>query len=95
MTLLNKITIWLAKGWIKKQIERWKKMAEKDQKPFYLSKTVIAGMVAIAIGIASAFGIGGLEAETEITTELILQLTTAVAGLVAIYGRLTAKKKLY
>lgn len=70
-------------------------MAEKDQKPFYLSKTVIAGMVAIAIGIASAFGIGGLEAETEITTELILQLTTAVAGLVAIYGRLTAKKKLY
>lgn len=80
---------------LKSKWKEIKKMAEKDEKPWYLSKTVIAGMVTVLIGICSALGFVGFEAETDSIAELVLQLTTAVAGAVAIYGRITATKKIY
>lgn len=89
MGITNKLIAWFLK-------RKWKeiqKMAEKDQKPWYLSKTVIAGIITAVIGITSAFGVG-IEAEKDAIIDFVLQLATAIAGVVAIYGRMTATKKI-
>ena len=70
-------------------------MAEKDNKPWYLSKTVIAGIVTMIIGVAGTFGLGAaIEGEKDQIVDVVIQIATALAGLVAVYGRLTAKKKI-
>jgi len=69
-------------------------MAEKEQKPWYLSKTVIASIITVVIGVVGAFGYDELASEKESLTEVVLSLATAIAGAVAIYGRLTATKQI-
>ena len=69
-------------------------MAKQEHKHWYLSTGVIGGLVAFGISGAGALGIVGLKAEQGQLTEYILQVITAVAGLVAVYGRVTATKKL-
>ncbi len=63
-------------------------------KPWYLSKTVIAGLVAVLVSTLGAFGIGLPDGQQETVTELVLQIITALAGIATIAGRLTAKKGL-
>ncbi len=69
-------------------------MQESDlNKNWYTSKTIWAGVVTIA---ASALGFFGfqLDADSQAgVTEFILTIVTAISGLVAIYGRVTATKK--
>lgn len=68
-------------------------MAEIETKPWWASKTVIAGVVMIIVAIASGFGID-LEAEKQNIGELIVPILTGVGGFVTIYGRVTAKKSI-
>lgn len=65
-----------------------------EVKPWYLSKTVMAGAVTIIVSILSAVGVGGIEGEQESITQLALQIATVITGIVVIAGRLTASKKL-
>jgi hypothetical protein len=61
-----------------------------DEKPWYLSRTIWASLVTILAAVA---GMGGLAIETtdqSLLTDSILQIVTAIAGLVGIYGRLRA-----
>lgn len=61
-----------------------------EEKPWYLSRTIWASLVTI---LAAAAGMGGLAVESAdqgLLTDSILQIVTAVAGLVGIYGRLRA-----
>jgi hypothetical protein len=66
-------------------------MAEQENKPWYLSRGVMGGLVAMAIGVATVFGIEGMAGEKEALTEVILGIATALAGALAAYGRIKAK----
>jgi hypothetical protein len=48
----------------------------------------------MAIGIGTAFGVGGLAEEKQTLTELVMAVATGVAGLLAVYGRVKAKSKI-
>ena len=69
-------------------------MSTTDTKPWWQSKTIIAGVVAIVVAALGFFGIGIPDGQQETVTELVLQIITALAGILAIAGRLTAKKEL-
>lgn len=65
-----------------------------EKKAWFLSKTVIGGVSALAIGIAGLVGID-LSAESGIDMEAVLTAAaTAIAGILAVYGRVTATKKI-
>jgi len=59
-------------------------------KPWYLSRTIWASLVTMLAAGAGMLGLVG-EVEQGVLTDGILQVVTAVSGLVAILGRLDAK----
>lgn len=63
-------------------------------KPWYLSKTIWAGLVTVATAVAGLSGIpvGGID--NAALTEAILQAIAAVSGLLAIFGRLSASRRI-
>ena len=63
-------------------------------KPWYLSRTIWASIVAVLSGGAGFLGIPIGGADDTALTDAVLQLVTAVAGLVAIFGRLGAKDRI-
>ena len=73
-----------------------------DSKPWYMSKTVWASIIGTIVGILTMFKvihIGGIQvenipAETEGLSQTIVGIVETVLGLLALYGRLTAKKVL-
>ena len=65
-----------------------------DVKPWYLSKTIWASLVAVAAAILSAFGIPLGEPMQREIVELILQTITVAASLAAIFGRLVATSEI-
>jgi hypothetical protein len=66
----------------------------EETKPWYLSKTVWGAVVTMVIGVLALFGFGKLEGEQESITELLMQIVTVIAGIVALIGRITAKNKI-
>ena len=62
-----------------------------NTKPWYLSKTVLAALVVIA---ASGAGMDIDRVEAGDIASQLDSIITAVAALVAIYGRATAKTKI-
>ncbi len=63
-------------------------------KPWYLSRTIWASIVTVLSGTAGIAGlpIDGLDGQA--LTDTLLQAISAVSGLVAIFGRLSAKHKI-
>lgn len=65
-----------------------------EMKQWYLSKTVWGALVAIAASLLSGIGFElGADAQGELADDLV-SLAGAIGGLIAIYGRLTAEKRL-
>jgi len=65
----------------------------ESNKPWYKSKTVWGGIVALLAGIAGIFGYTlGIEEQAVLTSALI-GIGSAVGGLLAVYGRVTAVEK--
>lgn len=65
-----------------------------DMKQWYVSKTVWGGLIAI---LASLMQAAGVELDPTIQGDMAdnaVALAGAIGGLVAIYGRLTAEKRL-
>ena len=65
-----------------------------ETKQWYLSKTVWGALIAILASLLPAMG---MELDTGAQARLVddlVSLAGAVGGLVAIYGRLTAEKRL-
>jgi hypothetical protein len=60
-------------------------------KPWYQSKTVWGGLIAIAASLAHGAGIDIGSAEQGQIADLAATLAGTLGGLVAIYGRVTAK----
>jgi len=65
----------------------------QDIKKWYQSKTVWGALVAIFAGLLQA---GGIDLDTDGQTALadsLVAISGAIGGLVALYGRLSAEKK--
>ena len=66
-----------------------------SSKPWYLSRTIWASVVTILTGGAGLIGLplGGIDSAA--LTVTILQAITAVSGLIAIMGRVSAKERIH
>lgn len=63
-------------------------------KPWYLSRTIWASLLVIVSVVAAATGIPLEQGDTDAVAEAILQAITAIAGVVAIVGRLFARARI-
>lgn len=60
-------------------------------KPWWQSKTVWGGAVAIGAGVAGVFGYTVPEGAQQDLPEMLTNLAAAIGGAVAIFGRIVAK----
>lgn len=63
-------------------------------KPWYLSRTIWASIVTVLTGAAGMFGLPSDALDGGALTDTVLQTVTAVSGLVAILGRISASAKI-
>lgn len=63
-------------------------------KPWYLSRTIWASLVTVATAAGGLLGFPVEEQEGEAVSEMILQAVTAISGLMAIVGRVTADSRI-
>jgi hypothetical protein len=63
-------------------------------KPWYLSRTIWASIVTVLTGAVGLTGlpIDGLDSSA--LTDTLLQAISAVSGLIAVFGRLSAKHRI-
>jgi hypothetical protein len=69
-------------------------MIMNDQKPWYLSRTIWGAGISVAATLGAMFGLPVDQAAQTALTEAILQTVSAVAGIVAIFGRLGAQSRI-
>ncbi|MCV0396199.1 MAG: hypothetical protein K5872_04510 [Rhizobiaceae bacterium] len=65
-----------------------------ETKPWYLSRTIWASLVTIAAAAAGMAGIGVSGEDQTAIANALLEIVTAAAGLIAIFGRLAAKSRI-
>lgn len=65
-----------------------------DSKPWYLSRTVWAAIVTIVAAVLGLFGLPLDDLDQVATAEALLQAATAIAGVVALLGRLVATTRI-
>jgi hypothetical protein len=63
-------------------------------KPWFLSRTIWAALITILAALAGLAGLSIDDADQGLLTDAVLQAITAVAGVVAIIGRLAAKDRI-
>lgn len=66
----------------------------EDIKPWYLSRTIWASVVTVASAAAAIVGIPVQGLDTAALTDSVLQAITAISGVVAIFGRLSAVSRI-
>ncbi len=62
----------------------------EEVKPWYLSKTIWASMVAVLTALGGLFGLPLAGLDDNALVEAIVQIAAAIAGIVALFGRLSA-----
>jgi len=67
---------------------------EPEIKNWWESRTIIAGLVAIIASTLNLFGVELPLSEQLILADLAFELATVIAGVVAIWGRVVATKKI-
>lgn len=65
-----------------------------DTKPWYLSRTIWAALVTILTAALGLFGVSLGDVDQSALVEGLLQAVTAVAGVVALVGRLSARTRI-
>lgn len=67
-----------------------------DEKKWYASKTIWASLLIVVIALLSMFGrteeAAAVQEQSSGIADWIVQLVTLIAGAIAFYGRITAKK---
>ncbi|MFC3209112.1 hypothetical protein [Aquamicrobium soli] len=63
-------------------------------KPWYFSRTIWASIVTILTGAAGLVGLPLDGLDDGALTDTLLQAVSAVSGLVAVFGRLSAKHRI-
>ncbi len=66
----------------------------KTSKPWYLSKTILASIITIAMAAAGLVGFPVAGIDKGALSETLIQAITAISGLLAIFGRLSAKERI-
>lgn len=66
----------------------------EDVKPWYLSRTIWASVVAILIALAGIAGVSTDALNDTALTDAFLQVAAAIAGMLAIFGRVFAKNRI-
>lgn len=64
----------------------------EDIKPWYTSKTVWGGIIAVGAGVAGAFGVAISPADQAHLSDIVVVIATSIGGLLAIVGRIKASK---
>ncbi len=65
-----------------------------ETKPWYYSRTIWASLVTLATALAGITGLPVDGLDNSVLTDTLLQLVTAVAGVVSIFGRLSARDRI-
>ena len=65
-----------------------------ETKPWYLSRTVWASIVTIVIAACTLSGAQLANLDEGALVEALLQLATAIASVIALFGRLFAEKRI-
>lgn len=65
-----------------------------EAKPWYLSKTIWGALVSVAATLGAMFGLPVDAAGQTALTEAILQTVSALAGIAAILGRVSASSRI-
>jgi len=69
-----------------------------ETKPWYKSKAVIGGVLTAVAGVIAMFGYAFSPAEVEASTKdtllIVVAVEAAIGSVLAIWGRVKAKKKL-
>jgi len=65
-----------------------------ESKPWYLSRSIWASLVTILSGAAGLTGLPLDGLDDPALTETLLQAVSAISGLIAIFGRLSAKHRI-
>lgn len=65
-----------------------------SSKPWYLSKTIWASAVTIATALGAMMGLPSGVIDNGALTDTIIQAITAISGLIAIFGRVSAAKRI-
>lgn len=63
-------------------------------KSIWASTTVWGGIVALLAGIVAIFGVTISEADQSILAEALLGISSAIGGIIAIWGRVRATKQI-
>ena len=66
----------------------------ESSKPWYLSRTVWASLVTVAAAVGGLMGMSIDASAQVLMTDALLQIVAAVAGVVALVGRLAATEKI-
>lgn len=70
-------------------------MENSNSKSWYLSKAIWGSLVAVVVGTLMMFGVGTeLEGEETAIVEMIMQIVAVVGGVVALIGRIVARKNI-
>ena len=64
----------------------------ENEKSWYLSKTVWGGLIAVAAGIAGAFGLTIAPEDQAAIADAIVVVASVGGGLLAVFGRIKASK---
>jgi len=65
-----------------------------EAKPWYLSKTIWSALVSVAATLGAMLGLPVDAAGQAALTEAILQTVSALAGIIAILGRVAASSRI-
>ncbi|MFC5385360.1 hypothetical protein ACFPLB_05180 [Aquamicrobium segne] len=63
-------------------------------KPWYFSRTIWASLITVLTGAAGLSGLPVEAGDGGLITDTVLQGVSAVSGLIAIFGRLSAKDRI-
>ena len=63
-------------------------------KPWYLSRTIWASVITVLSGVAGLSGLPVEDLDHAALVETLLQAGSAISGLIAVFGRLSAKHRI-
>jgi hypothetical protein len=75
-------------------MNKTKEWMMESSKPWYLSRTVWASLVTVAAAVSGLMGMSIAASDQALLSEALLQIVTAVGGVIAILGRLSATEKI-
>lgn len=74
------------------QVEQDIVIENPDARPFWASKGVVGGFVSLLAWLGTMFGLDLAQTDVETLTMAFVAIAGAVASIVSIIGRLTAKR---